>query len=136
MTTAHGSFGLLFVVAALIVIGMGIVVGVAAILACAVLIALGIISSSAAVGFMKRSPSAGLMSLLLQACGLIGAIGGIGVGLLIAALLEVDASRAVVALSGAMGGGLAGFAVGWLVHSAVSSTMHWLQTRVEIGTPK
>ncbi len=128
------AFGLLFAVACLVVIGIGIVVGVVAAIACAALVALGILSSSAAIAFAKRSPSAGLLSLLLQVCAATGVAGGVGATLLGAALLEIDAPRTLIALSGATGGAAAGLGLGWLLHYCILIATRWLQAHVEIGT--
>ena len=53
-------FGLMFLVVALILIGIGIVVGLVACCIAGVLFAVGILSSSVVVGLLTRRPAAGI----------------------------------------------------------------------------
>lgn len=68
-----GLFGLIFLIVALVVIGIGIALGVVAcILTCAFLV-LGIASSSFVIGFHRGHPVAGTRAFLVQ-CGILAGV--------------------------------------------------------------
>jgi hypothetical protein len=104
-------FGLVFLVVALILIGVGIVVGLVACCVAAVLVGVGVVSSSVVVGLFSRSPVAGVRAFLLQ-CGVLA---GIPAGILCAwlahSIFEAYGNNWLVFLYGALGGALGGVAL-------------------------
>jgi hypothetical protein len=104
-------FGLIFLVVALILIGVGIVVGFVACCIAAVLFAVGILSSSVVVGLLTRRPAAGFRAFVLQ-CAILG---GIPSGILCAWLAHSILSAAgpgwLISLYGALGGAVAGIVI-------------------------
>ena len=124
---------LIFFLACLIMIGMGVVIGVVAVAAVALLVALGVASSSAAVGIARKSAGAGFLSLALQVGGALGLIAGPTVAWMVAAILyDAPFSPAPILCAGAAGGLVAGVTVGWLIYFAASTMARWLWDRVEI----
>ncbi len=107
---------LCFFVVCLVLVGIGIAIGLVCLAFAAVLVALGIVSSSALVAIWQRRFSAGLRALHYQVCAaaalpggvcllwlgtdlfalhlrhrsilLVGALGGVAAGLLLAAVLD------------------------------------------------
>ena len=131
-----GLFGLVFIVVALVLIGIGLAIGLFACLAAAVLLGLGIISSSFLVGLRAGHPSAGIRAFFLQ-CGLLA---GIPAGAVCAWLghgfVTAYASDLPILLYGALGGALAGLIVA-LALDFVSRRLHtWLSTRVLPAPPR
>ena len=129
------AFGLLFAIACLIVIGIGIVVGIAAVLALAILVGLGIVSSSTAVGFGKKSVSAGFFTLALEIGATLGVLAGAAVGFIAALFVNPTGPSWVAIYAGAGGGLVAGVAIGWLFHFSAARVVRWLRDHVEIGAP-
>jgi hypothetical protein len=128
-------FGLLFLIACLIVIGIGIVVGVLAAIALAVLIGLGIVSSSAAVGFGKKSVAAGFLTLALEVGACLGILGGAMVGFVAALFVNPTGPSLMAIAAGSAGGLVAGVTVGWLFHFSARRVLRWLRDHVEVGVP-
>jgi len=104
-----------------------------AVAALTVLIALGIISSSAAVGIAKKSPSAGFLTLALQVGAALGLLAGSAVGLIATLVSDSSGPIAIAVGGGAAGGVVAGTAIGWLVHFSACAACRWLRDNVEIG---
>jgi hypothetical protein len=108
-------FGLVFLVVALILIGVGIALGLVLCGVAAVLMAVGVVSSSVVVGLFSRSSSAGVRAFLLQ-CGLLA---GVPAGILCAWLahsfFEAYGSGWPIFLYGGLGGALGGIIIALLV---------------------
>lgn len=136
--------GVLIAIACLVVLGMGIVFGIVAAIGLTVFVALGIISSSTAIGLVRKSSSAGLLSLALQTGAALGVIAGLAASL-VAALIMYDTFPPMsrVLSAGVIGGLFAGLGVGWVVYFGCTTIARWLWDRVEIqpattalGTPR
>ena len=113
------AFMILFLVVALmLLLGVGLVVGIVLCLLAGGLAAFGILSSSVAVGFVRRSPASGFRALILQ----VGAAAGIPCGIAAAWLAALIAhshwSATARLLAGATGGLLCGVAVAVLFNFA------------------
>jgi hypothetical protein len=106
-----GLFGLVFMVVALVLIGVGFAVGLVACLVATVLVTLGMISSSFVIGLRSGRPAVGIRVFLLQ-CGILA---GIPAGALCAGLSQsffaAYGSGWPVLVYGALGGAFAGLLV-------------------------
>jgi hypothetical protein len=134
-------FALVFLIVALILIGVGIVAGLVVCCIAAVLLAVGILSSSVVIGLLSRRPSAGVRAFLLQ-CALLA---GIPSGILCASLAHSIFSAAgggwLISLYGALGGAVAGLVIALLLDFIFRRLHAWAssklakETRREIVTP-
>jgi hypothetical protein len=122
-------FGLVFLVVALVLIGIGIAVGLVASVIAVALLGLGVISSSFVIGIRTGRPAAGIRAFLLQ-CGLLA---GIPAGAVCAWLAQTFfaayGSGWPVLVYGALGGAVAGIVVA-LSLDFVSRRLHaWASAR-------
>jgi hypothetical protein len=101
-------FGLIFLVVALILIGIGIVVGLVVCAIAAVLFAFGILSSSVVVGLLTRRAAVGVRAFLLQCAILAGVPSGILCAWLAHSILSAAGPGWLISLYGALGGAVAG----------------------------
>ena len=122
--------GLVCLVVALILIGVGIVVGLVACAITAVLVGVGVVSSSVVVGLLRKSSAAGIRAFLLQ-CGVLA---GIPAGMLCAwlahALFEAYGSGWVVLFAGALGGAMGGVMIALLVDFIFRRARRWTTARL------
>jgi hypothetical protein len=127
-------FGLVFLVVALILIGVGIVVGLVVCCVAAVLVAVGVVSSSLVVGFLSRSSSAGVRAFLLQ-CGVLA---GIPAGMLCAwlahSLFEAYGRGWLLFLYGGLGGAVGGIIIALLVDFVYRRMHAWAAAKVALAT--
>ena len=127
-------FGLVFLVVALILIGVGIVVGLVACSVTAVLIGIGVLSSSVVVGLFSRSSAAGIRAFLVQ-CGVLA---GIPAGILCAwlahSIFEAYGSGWLVILYGGLGGALGGVIIALLVDYIFRRLHTWAAARLTLAT--
>lgn len=127
-------FGLVFLVVALILIGVGIVVGLVVCGVAAVLVGVGVISSSVVVGLFSRSSAAGVRAFLLQ-CGVLA---GIPAGMLCAwlahSIFEAYGSGWLVFLYGALGGALGGVIIALLVNFIYRRASTWAAAKLALAT--
>lgn len=123
-------FGLVFLVVALVLIGIGIVVGLVACALALVLLGLGVISSSFVIGIRMGRPAAGIRAFLLQ-CGILAGIpAGAVCAWLAQALFTAYGSGWPVFVYGALGGAVAGAIVA-LSLDFVSRRFHaWASARL------
>lgn len=134
-------FGLIFIVVALILIGVGIVVGFVVCCIAAVLFAVGILSSSVVVGLMTRRPSAGIRAFLLQCAILTGIPSGILCAWLAHSILSAAGPGWLISLYGALGGAVAGIVIALSLDFVFRRLHRWAsaklgrETRREIVTP-
>ncbi|HKP03760.1 MAG TPA: hypothetical protein VJU77_10435 [Chthoniobacterales bacterium] len=134
-------FALIFLIVALILIGVGIVVGVVVCGIAAALVAVGVLSSSVVVGLLTRKPVAGARAFLLQCALLTGIPSGILCAWLVHYLLEAAGPAWLISLYGALGGAAAGAVVAFLLDFAFRRLHAWAtakfstRTRREIITP-
>ena len=122
-------FGLIFLVVALILIGVGLAVGVAACAITAALVGIGVLSSSVIIGLVTRRPAAGVRAFLLQ-CALLA---GIPAGILCAWLAHSIWSAAgpgwLVSLYGALGGAVAGLVIALLLDFIFQRVHRWASAK-------
>lgn len=134
-------FGLMFLVVALILIGVGIVVGLVACCIAAVLFAVGILSSSVLIGLLTRRPVAGIRAFLLQCALFAGIPSGILCAWLAHSILSAAGSGWLISLYGALGGAVAGVVIALLLDFLFRRLHRWAseklgrETRDQIITP-
>jgi hypothetical protein len=134
-------FALMFLVVALILIGVGIVAGLVACCIAAVLFAVGILSSSVIIGLLSRRPSAGVRAFLLQCALLAGIPSGILCAWVAHFILSAAGSGWLISLYGAVGGAVAGLVIALLLDFIFRRLHRWAsaklgrETRREIVTP-
>jgi hypothetical protein len=127
-------FALVFLVVALILIGVGIVVGLVVCGVTAILIGVGILSSSVVVGLFRRSSAAGVRAFLLQ-CGILaGAAAGILCTWLTHAIFEAYGSGWLVFLYGALGGAVAGIIIALLIDFIYRRLHTWAAAKLAPAT--
>jgi hypothetical protein len=126
-------FGLVFLVVALILIGVGVVVGLVACCVAAVLVGVGVVSSSVVVGLFSRSSVAGVRAFLLQ-CGVLA---GIPAGILCAwlahSIFEAYGNGWLIFLYGALGGALGGVVIAFLVDFIFRRLHAWAAARLALA---
>jgi hypothetical protein len=123
-------FGLMFLVVALILIGIGIVVGVVACCIAAVLLAVGILSSSVVVGLLTRRPVAGMRAFLLQCAILAGIPSGILCAWLARAILSAAGPVWLISFYGALGGAVAGLVIALLLDFLFRRMHRWASAKL------
>jgi hypothetical protein len=123
-------FGLIFLVVALVLIGVGIALGLAGLAALTALVGMGVVSSSLIVGLRTGRSSAGIRVFLLQ-CGVLAGIPAGAVCAMLAKFFFDHIGNAwVVPAYGALGGAFAGALVA-LMLDAVSRRLHiWTAARI------
>jgi hypothetical protein len=133
-------FALIFLVVALILIGVGIVVGVVVCGVAAALVAVGVLSSSVVVGLLTRRPVAGIRVFLLQCALLAGIPSGILCAWLVHYALSAVGPGWLISLYGAIGGAVAGVIIALLLDFTFRRLHTWAaaklpnRTRREITT--
>jgi hypothetical protein len=125
-------FGLVFLVVALILIGVGIVLGLILCAVAAVLLAVGVVSSSVVVGLFRRSSLAGVRAFLLQ-CGILA---GVPAGILCAWLahsfFEAYGSGWPIFLYGGFGGALGGIIIALMVAFVYRRLHTWAAAKLAL----
>jgi hypothetical protein len=115
-------FSILFVVVALILIGIGLILGAASLVAVGVATALGIVSTSLAIGFFRKRLSSGFRALCYQVFVVIFAAAGIGVTVILSLVFELRLDPLAVVLLGGLSGAVVGLLFGllgsWLIDLA------------------
>jgi hypothetical protein len=118
-------FGIIFLIVAIILIGIGIAFGVAIFALAGIAIGLGVTSSSIAIGFIQRKPSLGLRAFFYQLFVIIFSLLGILSTWAISTFSGYDFSFLSIALIGALSGTSIGllFAVfhSWIIDLIGSS---------------
>lgn len=120
-----GIFALIFLLVALVLIGVGIVLGLAACLLAALLLGMGILSSSVVVGFLTRSRAEGLRAFVLQAAVVAGIPPGAAIAWLGWTLVTGAPGAWPVALGGALAGAAAGIIVALMLDLASRHLHRW-----------
>jgi hypothetical protein len=123
-------FFLVFLVVALILIGVGIVVGIFLCCVAAVLVGVGVVSSSIVLGLFRRSSALGVRMFLLQCGVLAGLPAGILCAWLVQSLFEPYGNSRLVFLYGALGGALGGVIIALLVDLILRRLRGWATTKV------
>lgn len=125
-----GMIVLVLIFLSLLAIGAGAVLAVLVCGLVAGLVATGMVSASVVVGFVKRSPSAALRALVLQA----GVGGGVVAGLVLAAIIAhwngMPWHNWTALLTGLLVGGGGGLGVAWLCNTAWGAAVNWLLARM------
>ena len=124
-------FGLIFLVVALILIGVGAVIGLIACTIAALLAGVGVLSSSMVIGFVTRRPLAGVRAFVLQ-CALIA---GVPSGILCAWLLHSVFAAAgpgwLISFYGALGGAAAGLIIALSLDFVFRRLHRWASGRLK-----
>jgi hypothetical protein len=123
-------FGLIFLVVALILIGVGIVVGFVACCITAGLFAIGALSSSVIVGLITRRPVAGIRAFLLQCALLAGIPAGILCAWVAHSILSAAGPGWLISLYGALGGAVAGLVIALLLDFIFRRSHRWASARL------
>lgn len=124
-------FTLLFLLVALVLIGVGIALGLAACLLAALLLGMGVLSSSVIVGFRSRSSAEGIRAFLLQ-CGVLAGIpAGAACAWLGQSLVTGTPGGWPVAVCGALAGAIAGIVVALLLDLASRHLHRWALDRIK-----
>lgn len=125
-----GVFGIVFLVVALVLIGIGIAVGLVACAVSAMLVGLGVVSSSFVIGIRSGRPAAGIRAFLVQ-CGILA---GIPAGAVCAWLGKsfymATASEWPVLICGAIGGAVAGVVIALALDFISRRTSAWATARL------
>ena len=123
-------FALVFLVVALILIGVGIALGLVICGIAAVLLGIGVVSSSVVVGLFRRSSGAGVRAFLLQ-CGIIA---GVPAGMLCAwlahSIFEAYGSGWLIFLYGGLGGALGGVVIALMVDFIYRRLQRWASAKL------
>ena len=118
-------FSIVFIVVALVLIGVGIALGLVACALAAALIGLGVASSSVLVGLHSGRAEAGLRMLLIQ----LGLLAGIPAGVFCAWIartaFEAYGHGWPVLIYGALGGAVAGLLIALLLDSVARRLRAW-----------
>jgi hypothetical protein len=127
-------FALVFLVVALILIGVGIVLGLVLCVVTAVLVAAGIVSSSVVIGLLSRSSRAGVRAFLIQCGVLAGFPAGILCAWLVHSFFEAYGNGWPVFLYGALGGALGGLIIALLLGFIYSRLHTWAAGKLVLVT--
>ena len=126
-----GLLGLVFLVVALVLIGVGIAIGTIACLVGAALVGLGVISSSFVVGVCSGRASAGFRAFLLQ-CGVLAGIpAGAACAWLGHNFYVAAGNQLPILFFGALGGALAGLIVAVMLDFVSGRLGSWAGNRVQ-----
>jgi hypothetical protein len=134
-------FGLVFLVVALILIGIGIGLGLVACAVAAVMVGVGILSSSVVIALLSRRPAAGIRAFLLQCALLAGIPSGILCAWLAHSIFTAYGSGWIVLFYGALGGAVAGVIIALLLDFIFRRLQRWAsgklgpKTSRELTTP-
>jgi len=123
-------FGLIFLVVALVLIGVGVAIGLVACALAAALLGIGVLSSSVFVGVRSGRADAGIRAFLLQ-CGILGGIpAGAVCAWLTQSFFEAYGSGWQVFVYGAFGGAFAGVFVALFLDLIFRRLHAWASARL------
>ena len=114
------------VVVSVFLLGIGLAVGIALCALAGALTAFGILSSSVAIGFIRRSPVSGVRALILQLGALIGVPCGIAAAWLVSWLAHSQWSITARLLVGGISGLVCGIMVSLLVNFIWTRVAAWI----------
>jgi hypothetical protein len=126
-------FGLVFLVVALVLIGVGLAIGLVACCIAAMLVALGVLSSSVLVGLLSHRPSVGFRAFLLQCGVLAGAPAGAVCAWLAHSIFASYGSDWLILVYGALGGALTGIGIALLLAFISDRVQRWARARLGSG---
>lgn len=122
---------MVMIVVFILLLGIGLAVGLVVCALVGALTAVGILSSSATIAFLRRSPTQGFRALFLQ----LGAAAGIPCGITGAWIVSWLAHCNWSVLDRFLIGGVAGFACGvlvaWLFNTTWSRIATWIRSRYD-----
>jgi hypothetical protein len=122
-------FGIVFLLVALVLIGVGVAIGLFACAVAAGLLGLGVISSSIFVGVRSGRPAAGMRAFLLQ-CGILAGVpAGAVCAYLAKSFFEAYGGDWRVFVYGGIGGGVAGVIVALLIDFSSRRLAGWASAR-------
>jgi hypothetical protein len=125
-----GLFGLVFLVVALVLVGIGFAIGLVGSIFAAILVALGVISSSFVIGIRAGRPAVGIRAFLLQCGILLGIPAGSACAWLAQSFFAAYGSGWPVLIYGAIGGAFAGVLVAFSL-DFISRRLHgWAAARL------
>lgn len=123
-------FGLVFLVVALVLIGVGFTVGLVASAVAAVLLGLGVVSFSVFIGLRSKRPALALRALLLQ-CGLLAGLpAGAACAWLTHSFFTAYGSGWPILVYGALGGAAAGLLIALTLDAISRHLTVWASTRL------
>jgi len=126
-------FGLVFLVVALVLIGVGFAVGLVACAVAGALLGLGVLSSSVFIGVRSGRPSAGIRAFLLQ-CGVLAGIPtGAVCAWLTQSFFESYGSGWPVLVYGAVGGAVSGGVIALLLDFLSRRIHAWASARLPLA---
>ena len=125
-----GIIAVIFLLVALVLIGVGIVLGLVACLLASVLLGMGVLSTSVIVGFLTSSRAEGIRAFLLQAGVLTGMPAGAACAWLGRTLVTGTAGAWPIAIIGALAGAIAGISVALLLDLASRHLHRWALERI------
>ncbi len=117
-------------VACLLIIGAGAVIGVVVLASAAALLTLGIISSSAAIGLMRRRPGPAIRAFVIQVGAVAGIPFGIGAFWIATRLADWRLSLSLTAATGACCGAVCGALIAIAFNLTCSRLHRWLVARL------
>ncbi len=128
-------FALVFVVVALVLIGVGVAIGLVACALAAVLLGMGVISSSAFVGLRSGRPALGVRVFLLQ-CGVLAGIpAGAVCAWLAQSFFAAYGAGWPVLIYGALGGACGGLLIALLLDFLSRQLHGWASVRFHTALP-
>lgn len=123
-------FGLIFLVVALILIGVGAVIGLVVCTIAAVLVGLGVVSSSMVVGFITRRPLAGVRALVIQCALIAGVPSGILCAWLLHSVFAATGPGWLISFYGAIGGAVGGLIIALFFEFVFRRLHRWASGRL------
>ncbi|HEV7404041.1 MAG TPA: hypothetical protein VGO11_13970 [Chthoniobacteraceae bacterium] len=122
-------FSIVFLLVALVLIGVGVAIGLFACAVAAALVGLGVVSSSIFVGIRSGRPGHGVRAFLLQ-CGILGGIpAGAVCAYLAKSFFEAYGNDWRVFVYGGIGGAVAGVIVALLLDYSSRRLAGWASAR-------
>jgi hypothetical protein len=109
-----------------LLLGIGLALGIVLCAVAGALAAFGILSSSVAIGFIRRSPASGVRALIIQVGALGGIPCGIGAACLVSWLAHSQWSMTARLLVGGFCGLIGGIVVAWLFNFVWSKIAAWI----------
>lgn len=123
-------FSLIFLVVALLLIGIGVAIGIGLLLATGAAVTAGIVSTSVVCGVLRRRVTTGMRVFFYQASLVAGVCAGVTVSWLVSAVWNLQLSPEGIVLIGALSGASVGLVFGvahsWLLECAAQGVQRWL----------
>ncbi len=117
---------LLAILVMLIMLCICLALAVIAAICILILVALGIISTSALTGILRRKFSSGLRAFHYQACAAIAVAAGAGLAYIVSHLMNQPENLPATLAVGAAAGVCAGLAIAYIMDRAASAAISWI----------